>query len=185
MGLERGRATQLHLRPAGISAPLNLDAGTRTSAAAPREVLAPVTQGSFAPAANSRSSAGRVITGDMVQVFLLCLGHRPAVCEREADWGAEDWLPPRVLVALVTLRPPHVSAHTTAPVRAGPRPSRPSNQDEDVLSVHVTPIPWLTRPSECTYALMCTQVKFNTRVRGWQEHLTLDIWTCHFSCVLL
>lgn len=30
---------------------------------------------------------------------------------------------------------------------------------------HVTPTPWLTHPSECTYALMCTQVKFDTSKR--------------------
>lgn len=50
-------------------------------------------------------------------------------------------------------------------MRAGPRPSSPSDQDEDVLSAMSRRHPGLPTPSECTYALMCTQVKFDTSKR--------------------
>lgn len=102
VGLEGGRAAQLHLRPAGVSAPLNPDASTWDTGCCARG-SAGLTRGPCSPAANPRSSAGHVIAGDVVQVFVLCLAQCPALCEREPDWGAEDWLPSWVLVALVTL----------------------------------------------------------------------------------
>lgn len=67
----------------------------------------------------------------------------PSSVFAEPDRGAEGWLPPRCWW-LITLPPLHVSAHTTAPVRPGPRPGRPSDQDEDVLSAR-TPRSALTR----------------------------------------
>lgn len=86
VGLERSRATQLHLRPAGVSALLNLGASTRDpgrchSQNAGSVSSSNVTRNLFSSCELSKLSR-RVITGDGGQVFALRLAQCPALCLR-------------------------------------------------------------------------------------------------------